>query len=215
MKQTHAVSKWILGVVLCTALTVWAADKIRFEGRPGSKVKIDGTSTVHDWSVESQLLSGFMEFDAAFDKDPPAAAKSAKAEVTIMVRSLKSGKKPMDTIMHEALKMPEHPKIEYKLIELTPKSASVQDGKGQFEAKGSLTVAGVTRTNTMPVTIEKVGDTRAKVSGATNVKMTDFGIKPPSPSVALGLIKTGDDVKITFEWQTEQAVASKTAEAAK
>jgi polyisoprenoid-binding protein YceI len=157
-----------------------------------------------------------MEFDAAFAKDPAAAAKSAKAEVSIAVRSLKSGKRPMDNVMYEAMKIQQHPKIEYKLIQLTPKSGGAQDSKAQFDATGSLTVAGVTRTNTMPVTIEKVGENKAKVSGTTTVKMTDFGIKPPAPSVAgvsLG-IKTYDDVKITFDWMTEQAAApAKTAEA--
>ncbi len=198
--------------VFCGAVMVDAAETLRFEGRPGSKVKIDGTSTVHDWTVESQLLSGFMEFDAGFAKDPAAAAKSAKAEVTIMVRSLKSGKSGMDKVMQEAMKMPQHPKIEYKLLQLTPKSGGAEGTSAQFDATGALTVAGVTRTNTMPVTIEKVGETKAKVSGATNLKMTDFGIKPPSP--AFLPIKTGDDVKIAFQWQTEQvaAAAAKTAE---
>ena len=30
--------------------------------------------------------------------------------------------------------------------------------------------------------------------------MTDFKIDPPAPKIALGLIKTGDDVKLIFEW---------------
>jgi hypothetical protein len=32
--------------------------------------------------------------------------------------------------------------------------------------------------------------------------MTSFGIKPPAPKLALGLIHTDDDVKVTFEWLT-------------
>jgi hypothetical protein len=32
--------------------------------------------------------------------------------------------------------------------------------------------------------------------------MTDFGIKPPAPAVGLGLIKTADEVTVTFEWNT-------------
>jgi hypothetical protein len=33
------------------------------------------------------------------------------------------------------------------------------------------------------------------------LKMTDFKIQPPAPKVALGLIKTGDDVKLKFQWE--------------
>jgi hypothetical protein len=32
--------------------------------------------------------------------------------------------------------------------------------------------------------------------------MTSFGIQPPAPKIALGLISTGDDVKLTFDWVT-------------
>jgi polyisoprenoid-binding protein YceI len=208
--------KWSVAAALFTAITLFAADSVRFESRPGSKVKVDGTSTVHDWTVESQIVKGTMEVPADFASNP-AAAKNTKVEVTIPVRSLKSGKTAMNNIMWEAMKMKDHPNIVYKLIELTPKSGATQGSSVQFDAKGTLTVAGVTRTNTMPVTIEKVGDTKAKATGATTVKMTDFGIKPPAPTVGLGFIKTGDDVKIGFEWHAEQtpAGAAKTAEVAK
>src|SRR5688572_7651919 len=190
-------------VALFAAFAVYAADAVRFESRPGSKVKVDGTSTVHDWTVESQILKGTMEVPADFASNP-AAAKNAKVEVTIPVRSLKSGKTAMNNIMWEAMKMKDHPNIVYKLIELTPKAGG-QGTSAQFDAKGTLTVAGVTRTNTMPVTIEKTGDNKAKATGTTTVKMTDFGIKPPAPTVGLGFIKTGDDVKIAFEWHAEKA----------
>ena len=52
---------------------------------------------------------------------------------------------------------------------------------------------------------------KLKTTGSTTVKMTDFGIQPPTPKFAGGLIKTGDDVKITFEWLT--ALPAKSADA--
>ena len=74
--------KWGVGMGLFAALALFAADAVRFESRPGSKVKVDGTSTVHDWTVESQILKGTMEVPADFASNP-AAAKNAKVEVTI------------------------------------------------------------------------------------------------------------------------------------
>jgi len=35
---------------------------------------------------------------------------------------------------------------------------------------------------------------------AKPLKMTAFRITPPSPSIVEGLIKTGDDVTVRFEW---------------
>src|SRR5258705_6717879 len=207
MKQIRFL-KWGFGLELGAAVSAFAADTIHFESRPGRKVKVEGSSTVHDWAVESLAIKGFMDVPADFAKDPAGAAKNIKAEITIPVRSLKSDKSAMNNIMWEAMKMKEHPNIEYKLLELTPKSDGTQGGNSaQFEAKGKLTVSGVTRTNVMPVTIEKVDDTKAKVTGTTGVKMTDFGIKPPAPTVGLGFIKTYDDVKITVQWLTELAPA--------
>ena len=70
-------------------------------------------------------------------------------------------------------------------------------------AVGALTVAGVTKTNTMAVTIEKLEGSKLKVTGKTALKMTEFGISPPAPDIGLGLIKTSDDVQLTFTWVAE------------
>jgi len=94
------------------------------------------------------------------------------------------------------MKEPQFKKIEYKLVELKPKSAAGATGALKFDAVGALTIVGVTRTNTMPVTIEKT-DGKLKIIGSTPVKCTDYGLKPFS---FLGLATCGDDLKISFEW---------------
>jgi polyisoprenoid-binding protein YceI len=118
------------------------------------------------------------------------------------VRSFKSEFKRMDEVMQEHMNESKHKRIEYKLIELKPKSAAGSTGALQFDAIGALTINGTTKTNTMPVTIEKK-DGKIKVSGKTQVKMTDYGVKPPAPTI-LGMptIKTGDDLNISFDWVT-------------
>ncbi len=191
--------------VLAFAAALIAAELTKFEAKPGSKVKIEGTSTVHDWTVEGGIIAGAMELDSKFTADPTKASPGkldAKVEASIPVRTLKSGKSSMDSIMHAAMKQPQHPKIEYRLTELslkeTPKSAT---GPWQFDSKGELTVSGVTNKVAFPVTMTRQGQT-VKTTGTTNVKMTSFGIAPPAPKIALGMIKTGDDVKLTFEWVT-------------
>jgi hypothetical protein len=53
----------------------------------------------------------------------------------------------------------------------------------------------------MPVEVSVPEENRLKFAGKVDVKMTDFGIEPPAPSIAgVGLLKTGDEVKLTFEW---------------
>jgi hypothetical protein len=43
-------------------------------------------------------------------------------------------------------------------------------------------------------------DRKIKISGTTSVKMSAFKIEAPAPKIAMGMIKTGDDVKLIFDW---------------
>ena len=193
---------------LALSATLALAQTVKYQAAPGSKLKMDGTSTIHDWTIESALIGGSLEWDAAFDAAPkPGRVTGAKVESAILVRSLKSGKSAMDAVMQDAMKAEQNPKITYKLTELTLKAAPKSATEPmQFESKGEITVSGVTKPVAMPVTITRDGD-KLKIHGATPLKMTDHGIKPPAPAVGLGLIKTGDEVKITFDWVTKKAEA--------
>lgn len=206
--------------VVCAGLAVWAQSNVRYESQAGSKIRLDGTSTIHDWYAESGIVAGYIEAPTQLaDTSKPVAVGTKltpKLEVNIPVRSLKSsGKRPMDVVMHEAMNITKHPRIDYKLIDLTVKSVPAKAGDPyQLDATGALTVNGTTKTNQMVVTMTQPGNDKLKFTGTTGIKMTDFGIKPPAPSVGLGLIKTADDVKVTFEWLAEKKAAA-TAAAAK
>ncbi len=215
---------WMNRIALSAALVLVAGsltaaeNRVRLEGQPGSKMQIDGDSTIHAWTVAGQIISGFMEFDASVTNDLSKVAKAnPKVEVTVPVRSLKAqitaGKAKMESVMAQALKNDkgQNPNIKYRLLEMTlkepPKSPT---GPVKFDTKGELTVSGVTRTNSMVVTMEMVGPTN-KVTGSVAMKMTDFNVKPP---VLLGLLTTADDIKVSFEWLAlPVAAAPKTAEA--
>lgn len=166
----------------------------RWDAAPnGSKMKMEGTSNVHDWNMESTVLGGFLEADAKF---PEVASGPVTAQVFIPVRSFKSSSKVMDGKMQQQMKEPQFKRIDYKLVALNPKPGA----GAQFEAVGELTVAGKTRTNTMPVTIAKVEGSKLMIKGSTEMKMTDCGVEPPTLTIAGVGLKTGDDIKLTFEW---------------
>lgn len=200
-----------LAVLALAATTARAADDwTRYDARfSGSNVRIEGTSTIHDWHVEGKIIGGSMEFDPSFPatpetKVPEKLAATPKVQAVIPVTSLKSSSgKLMDDVMYKAMNKDDHPRIYYRLTEMNPNLEASQDGAAVFDTKGELAVSGVTNVIAMPVTVTHVDGNKLKVVGSTNLKMTDFGIKPPAPKLALGAIKTGDDVKITFEWMAE------------
>ena len=211
------MKKLLIVLSLFVATFVLAADSMtKYSAKPGSKVTLDGTSSVHDWTVESMIIGGSMEL--GFDPwNPPAPGKvQAAVTSTIPVRSLKSkGKldpKRMEEVMQETMKMQTARNIEYRLTELTLKEAPKTPAEPlQFDSKGELSMAGVTNKISMPVTMERLEGNKLKTKGNITLKMTAFGMKPPSPKILLGMLSTGDDVKVRFEWLTEKAGATTAA----
>lgn len=197
-----------------------AAQTTRFDARSGSKIRIEGTSNVHDWQVESSLIGGYLEVGPGFPVAPGQSATpgkvEARAEARISTRLLKSIEKDgkpysdnMDEIMYGKLKIKEYPQIVYRLDQLVLKEVPKDSNSPYlFESKGELAVAGATNKISMPVSVLPLGEQKLKISGTITLKMTDFKIEPPAPTIALGLIKTGDEVKLVFDWMVMQKKAA-------
>jgi hypothetical protein len=188
------------------------AKATRLDARSGSKVRIEGTSTLHDWQVESPLIMGFLEVGPNFPLEPGQAARpgevEAYGEATVMVRQLRSIEKDgkyysdaMDTKMWDMMKLPHYPTIAYHLNELVLKEApKSKDDPYVFDSTGQFAVAGKTNEISMMVMVfplgEKNGDKRVKITGSALLKMTDYDISPNS----ITLSKTGDEMTIKFDW---------------
>lgn len=201
-----------LCAVLGLALAASGADPLKYKARPGGKMRIEGTSTIHDWWSESTLIGGTFEVDPSFPVDPAksdlkAGPIPAQATVNIVVRTFRcQWGGPMDTVMQEVMDAAKYPKIEYKLKELAFKEA--KEGALIFDAKGDLSIRGKSKEVAFPVKIERPDAKSLKIKGELATKMSDFGVPSPAPKVGLGLIKTADEVKLTFEWNVAQAAAA-------
>lgn len=218
MKMHNTTSRnVILGLAIgLVGLALTASAQTTLRAMPGGLVQIDGTSTIHAWRVRGKLIGGSAEVGKGFPLTPGQEVKAGRVDATVKtfipVRSLKSVKEngepyssKMDAIMYEHLRADKHKSISYTLSELTLKEpAKSASDPYVFESKGELVVAGVTNSITMPVNVTVLEENKVKFSGTTNLKMSDYKVEPPAPSVALGLIKTGDDIKITFEWITKK-----------
>jgi hypothetical protein len=222
MSNRTQIFKSAACLFLLAAVTLPAAEPMtRFgpSARTGGKIRIEGTSNIHDWQVESALIGGFIEVGPSFPTEPGQTVAPGKvevrAEIFIPVRPLASIEKDgrpystaMDDIMHDKLRMADCPRILYRLTELVLKELpKTKDAPYLFDSKGELVVAGVTNQISMPVNITPLGDQKLKITGVVSLKMTDFKIDPPAPKIALGLIKTGDEVKLFFEWIVVQKKA--------
>jgi hypothetical protein len=132
----------------------------RFDAKsgPDMRVRIEGTSTVHDWQVEGKLIGGSREVGPNFPTEPGQSVAPGKVQAIvnayIPVRSLKSVEKDgrpysdkMDEVMYTHIRQDAFPKIYFHASELVlkeqPKS---KDVPYVFESIGELAVAGVTNT---------------------------------------------------------------------
>src|SRR3954469_1740119 len=92
-------------IALTSALGLQAADGNRYQAQPaGNKVRVEGTSTAHDWEMEGTMIGGSVEFDPAVQIDTAQAALkdkklTIKSTVIIPVRSIKSDAKAMPQVM--------------------------------------------------------------------------------------------------------------------
>ena len=188
--------------ILALALAALAAGADRFAPATGSVVKIEGTSTLHDWTMEGTTIAGQIN------------SETLTAVVTIPVTSIKSEHAKMDKLMAEALKAKQYPEIRYELTQVEDRQSCLSRRNGDrqdclsstpfsMKAQGKLTIAGVTRDVTLDVQGTRNADGKYTLIGTTPLKMTAFGIKPPT--AMLNTIKTGDDVKVTFRWVVEKA----------
>ena len=115
----------------------------------------------------------------------------------VPVRQLKSGKKRMDEVMHAAMNEPQHKLIKFTITGLEVKS--VKDGVSTCGGSGAIEINGKKQPLNFDVNIgTKAG--QLTVSGLVPIKMTDFGITPPSPKLPTGSIQTDPEVKISFDW---------------
>ncbi len=153
-----------------------------------STLQVEGTSTLHDWSLDASELTGNAAVTVADNK----VSAIDKLNFTVKVEGLKSHKSGMDKNTYKALKSDQHPTIMYEFSRVI----SIADVAGGqlIKTGGKLTIAGVTKSIYLDVTAKTTGG--ISFNGSTTFKMSDYGVEPP---VALmGTVKTGDEITIKF-----------------
>lgn len=196
MTRSNVATALIAMMVLGAAAA--AQETARVSVAPGSKLWIDGTSNLHGWTCKAESLDAAIEVDrAAVQHFAASAPKSVKrVEVKVPVKSLKCGHGAMDNNLYKALNADASPDVSYILASFDAVPGEANDS---FTVKtvGTLTVAGKENKLEMDVVATRLPDGTLKAVGTVPIKMTDYGIKPPT--ALFGRLKTGDDVKVNFE----------------
>jgi polyisoprenoid-binding protein YceI len=149
------------------------------------QLKVEGTSTIHDWEMVSSRATGTAQ--ASFNDD--GSFNITSLYVALPVKSLKSGKSQMDVNAYKALKADKFSEIRFELAEVLAITSST------IRATGKLTIAGTSRTITIEVKYA-LKDEAIQFSGTKSIKFSEFNIDPPT--AIFGTIKTGDGLELSF-----------------
>lgn len=156
-----------------------------------SKLIVDGTSNLHDWTIEAKAMSG--KASVTIEAGDLKALKSL--DFSVEVEQLKSGKSGMDKNTFKALKSTTNKNITFKLVKVV-KFSTVSDNNYTIETQGDLTIAGATKRINQSFTVKLIGK-KMIFSGKQKIDMTLYGVEPPK--ALMGTIKTGKDVTVDFK----------------
>lgn len=159
-----------------------------------STVTIQGTSSMHDWESKSEKLhvSGKIELDE--EKNELIGVNEFVLEVP--VKTILSPKGSiMDNKTWEALKYQKYPKINFTLTRVVSISKS---GSGYaLKVQGNLKIAGVSKLVYLDVKGQLSGRDIVKFQTTKDLKMSDFGITPPT--AFFGAMTTGNEITLKFD----------------
>ena len=156
-------------------------------------VTIDGTSNLRDWKENVGQVTG----DMMAILNPDGSVDLISIRIKMAVLSIKSDMgRVMDNKTYEALKAKAYPDILFTLS--TPlKLSQISDCPQPVPVKGDLFLAGVSRPVVMQVRTFTLDHGKLFFEGTENIRMTDYGVKPPS--ALFGTMKAAAGITINFK----------------
>jgi polyisoprenoid-binding protein YceI len=150
-----------------------------------SRLWFDGTSTVKSFKCSAPKVDVTAMGDAA--ATPAEIVKSAS--LTVPVAQIDCGNKTMNEHMRKALKAEKFTQIAWTMTSYEVQGSAVT-------VLGKLTIAG--KENAIELKGTGTADNGViRFKGSKQLKMTEFGVKPPS--LMLGTMKVGDAVTVSFD----------------
>lgn len=122
--------------------------------------------------------------------------------IKIPVYSFEASNKRMLSDFHEMVKAEEHPYID---ITIEPRhTADFEETSGLTRFRTVVTIAGKSNEYIVPSHISGCTKSGYMLQGDLEVKLTDFGIDPPTK--VFGAVKVNDNVFINFAFQLPEEV---------
>ncbi|MGA9520394.1 MAG: YceI family protein [Myxococcaceae bacterium] len=189
MKRILISSALAAGLIAAPAFAEGPASK-----PVSSRVWLKGDSSVRSFRCDAKSVDTRLPGLAQAGSVEALSRAEVTGEVKILVFTLDCANRTMNDHLQNALKMREHPQIALKV-----NSVKLGERKGDAVnviAKADLTISGQTRSIVLNAVANET-PSGLVLSGEHKLKMTDYGVQPPS--LMLGTMKVKDDVTVGFE----------------
>ena len=196
--KSHTRYGGIFAALLGTFALTGSAAISRLPFQPESRLWVEGTSTVRDFTCTVSSLDGNVALNPAAGSVSLSNLESTvkTVEVTVPVEDLKCGNDVMDDHLFKALKASEHPRIRFQLS--GHKLAAAAAGEQRTATlNGHLQIAGQEKPITLEATVVQEASGALRVRGAKPIVMSEYGIK--APKLMMGTMKVGDQVTVKFD----------------
>lgn len=187
-------------LLLCTLLMGYTAGAFAFVPDtvicnitllPESKVEIHGHTNLNTFTCtycgEMPALQANIQavaVNGGWELNPDAA------RLALQVAYFDCGIRQMNMDFRELLRADAHPALRISLQSLD------QLQKDLYSATALLEVAGETRQVCLPLAVEQVQDGSVSATGKLKIRLTDFGLEPPSR--LMGMVRVKDNIEVIF-----------------
>lgn len=182
-----------ISIFLLLALTVFklSAQTTSYQSIPSnSSVKVTGSSNLHDWTMKDEVLTA----EAAFIFKDGKLVDMTALNFTMKVKNLKSDEELLNTRAYKAMNADKYSSINFKLSSAS--ATPLSNGHYTIKAYGKLQISGVSKDVILYADAVQNNDQTITCSGTEKLKMSDYGISPPS--FMFGALKVKDDLNISF-----------------
>lgn len=163
----------------------------------GSRLALDGDSTLHKFSASATRLAVSLNVDGEGDVQSLVRSGALKGiVVNVPVASLASHDKGLDENMAKALKGKQHPTITFRVDSYDVLPAGQKDAAFGLALKGRLSIGGVEKPVVVKAQAVPSGE-GLRVVGSYDLLMTTFGIDPPV--MMMGMVKTRNEITVRFD----------------
>jgi polyisoprenoid-binding protein YceI len=186
-----------LPIALAALVPLMAAStRAPLDLQPESRLTISGTSTVRAFQCQASSFDAKIESIGNSAVEAVLGGQKAVTNVlvTVPVEKLDCRNGTMNEHMRKALKASANPTVVFKVG--TYDLVKSADGVA-VTLNGTLTLGGVEKPITVNALAKPGENGTLLVSGTREIRMTEFGLKPPT--LMLGTMKVDEKVKVGFD----------------